>query len=149
MEKELQQFCDIPHVGGAFVCDNRGDVIVASDPAVLATVAMSAIGREVGRALLALEASGRGCPRMDFVFDSWRLLAHDIGDAVVFIVCEPGVDVATVRMTAEVVLNRWQKDSRVQKRLASSKIERKQLVAPAALDQNAHRAWTIIQAETP
>ena len=147
MEKELQQFREIPHVGGAFVCDNRGDVIVSSDPAVLATVAMSAIGREVGRSLLALEASGHGCPRMDFVFDSWRLLAHDMGEAVVFIVCEPGVDVATVRMTADVVLNKWQKDSRVQKRLANHKVERKQLVAPAALDQNAHRAWTQIQTD--
>lgn len=149
MEKELQQFCDIPHVGGAFVCDNRGDVIVSTDPAVLATVAMSAIGREVGRSLLALEASGHGGLRMDFVFDSWRLLAHDIGDAVVFIVCEPGVDVATVRMTAEVAVNRWQKDPRAQKRLTNRRIERKQLVAPAALDQNAYRAWSIIQADAP
>lgn len=148
MERELQQFCDIPHVGGAFVCDNRGDVIVSSDPAVLATVAMNAIGREVGRSLLALEASGQDGLRMDFVFDSWRLLAHDIGEAVVFIVCEPGVDAATVRMTAEVAVNTWQKDPRARKRLANRRVERRQLVTPAALDQNGYRAWTAIQAET-
>ncbi len=145
MEKELQEFCAIPHVGGAFVCDNRGEVIVSSDPAVLATVAMSAIGREVGRSLLALEAGGREGFRLDFMFDSWRLLAHDMGEAVIFIVCETGADVATVRMTAEVAMNTWQKDSRVQKRLASRRVERKHLVTPATLDQDAYRAWTLIQ----
>ena len=145
MERELQQFCDIPHVGGAFVCDNHGDVIVSSDPAVLATVAMNAIGREVGRSLLALEASGQQGLRMEFVYDSWRLLAHDMGEAVVFIVCEPGVDVATVRMTAEVAINAWRKDSRARKRLASRRVERKQLVTPATLDQSAEGAWKLIQ----
>ena len=145
MERELQQFCDIPHVGGAFVCDNRGDVIVSSDPAVLATVAMNAIGREVGRSLLALEASGQQGLRMEFVYDSWRLLAHDMGEAVVFIVCEPGVDVATVRMTAEVAINAWRKDSRARKRLASRRVERKQLVTPATLDQSAEGARKLIQ----
>lgn len=145
MERELQQFCDIPRVGGAFVCDNRGDVIVSSDPAVLATVAMNAIGREVGRSLLALEASGQQGLRMEFVYDSWRLLAHDMGEAVVFIVCEPGVDVATVRMTAEVAINAWRKDSRARKRLASRRVERKQLVTPATLDQSAEGAWKLIQ----
>ena len=149
MERELQQFCDIPHVGGAFVCDNRGDVIISSDPAVLATVAMNAIGREVGRSLLALEASGHQGLRLDFVFDSWRLLAHDLGEAVVFIVCEPGVDVAMVRMTAEVAMNTWQKDSRARNRLASRRVERKQLVTPATLDQNAYRTWKLIQSERP
>lgn len=148
MERELQQFCDIPHVGGAFVCDNRGDVIVSSDPAVLATVAMNAIGREVGRSLLALEASGHKRLRLDFVFDSWRLLAHDMGEAMVFIVCEPRVDAATVRMTLDVALNAWQNDSRARKRLASRRGERKQLATPATLDPNAYRAWTLIQSET-
>lgn len=145
MERELQQFCDIPHVGGAFVCDNRGRVIVSSDPAVLATVAMNAIGREVGRSLLALEASGQHGLRMEFVYDSWRLLAHDMGEALVFIVCEPGVDVATVRMTAEVAINAWRKDSRARKRLASHRVERQQLVSPATLDQTAEWAWKLIQ----
>lgn len=149
MERELQQFCNIPHVGGAFVCDNRGDVIVCSDPAVLATVAMNAIGREVGRSLLALEAGGRRDLRIEFVFDSWRLLVQDMGEAVVFVVCEPGVDVATVRMTTDVAINGWQKDARTRKRLAGRRVERNQLVTPATLDQPAYRAWKLIQSETP
>ncbi len=147
MERELQELCAIPHVGGAFVCDNRGEVIVSSDPAVLATVAMNVIGREVGRSLLALETSGREGLRLDFVFDSWRLLAHDMGEAVVFIVCEPGADVAMVRMTAEVTMNTWTKDSRARKRLASRRVERKQLVTPATPDQNAYGAWNLVQSD--
>ena len=148
MESELRQFCDIPHVGGAFVCDNRGDVIVSSDPAVLASVAMNTIGREVGRSLLALEASGYRGLRMDFVFDSWRLLARDMGEAIVFIVCEPAVDLATVRMTLDVAMNSWQNDSRARKRIASRRVERKQLLTPATLDQNTYQAWKLIQPDT-
>ena len=38
MEREIEQLTRLPAVEGAFLCDNRGDVIVSSDPAVLATV---------------------------------------------------------------------------------------------------------------
>ena len=38
MEKGLEQVGALPGVGGSFLCDNKGDVIVSSDPAVLATV---------------------------------------------------------------------------------------------------------------
>ncbi|MEP7215021.1 MAG: hypothetical protein ABI782_02145 [Anaerolineaceae bacterium] len=147
MERELQQFCDIPHVGGAFVCDNRGEVILSSHPAVLATVAMNAIGREVGRSLLALEASGHGGLRLDYAFDSWTLFARELGEALVFVVCEAGVDVARVRMTMEVTMNAWQNDSRAQKRLAGWRVERKQLVIPPAIDQNGYLAWNFVQSE--
>src|SRR6185503_16454238 len=92
VEKGLEQIGGLPCVGGSFVCDNRGDVIVSSDPAVLATVTMSTIGREVGLAFLALESASRPATRIDFVYDSWRLLAQDMGDAVFFVVCQPNVD---------------------------------------------------------
>ena len=72
-----------------------------------------------------------------------------MGEAVVFVVCEPGVDVATVRMTTDVAINGWQKDARTRKRLAGRRVERNQLVTPATLDQPAYRAWKLIQSETP
>src|SRR5882672_9941243 len=99
MEKGLQQLGNLPHVGGSFVCDNTGEVIVSSTPPVLATVTMNAIGREVAQAMAALETAGRAAQRMEFAYDSWRLLATDLGDAVLFALCEPQVDMPVLRMT--------------------------------------------------
>ena len=144
MEKQLEQIGALPAVGGSFVCDNKGDVVVSSDPAVLATVTMTTIGREVARALVALEAANQPAERMEFVYDRWRLLAQDMGDAVFFVVCQPEADMAMVRMTADVVIAGWRKDSNAQKRLQRHRAERTALVNRAALDQGSWSSWTVI-----
>ena len=144
MEKGLDQVGALPGVGGSFVCDNKGDVIVSSDPAVLATVTMQTIGREVGRAFVALDAATRSAQRLDFVYDSWRLLAQDMGDAVFFVVCQPDADMAMVRMTVDVVIAGWRKDATAQKRLQRHRAERAALVSRATLDQGSWSSWTVI-----
>lgn len=143
MEKELEQVSAVPGVGGSFVCDNRGDVIVSSDPAVLATVTMTTIGREVGRAFAAVEAAGESATRLEFVYDSWRLSAHDLGDALFFVVCQPDADMALVRMTVEVVIAGWQKSPTAQKRLQQRRTERTALVNAATLDQGSWSSWSV------
>lgn len=144
MEKELEQLGALPGVGGSFLCDNKGDVIVSSDPAVLATVTMNTIGREVARVFVALEAAHQPAERIDFVYDSWRMLAQDIGDAVFFVVCQPEVDMAMVRMTVDVVIAGWRKDASSQKRLQRHRAERAALVSRAALDQGSWSSWTVL-----
>jgi hypothetical protein len=145
MERGLAQLGATPHVGGAFVCDNKGEVIVSSDPSVLATVTMSTIGREVGRAFIALEAAGRAAIRMELVYDTWRLFAHDISDAVVFVVCQPAADMAMVRMTVDVVVAGWRKDGDAQKRLARHKAVRRELVNRSELDNGAWLTWSMLE----
>ena len=144
MEKELEQVGKVPGVGGTFVCDNKGDVIVSSDPAVLATVTMTTIGREVARVFVALEAADEPASRIDFVYDSWRMLAQDIGDAVFFVVCQADADMAMVRMTVDVVIAGWRKDASAQKRLQRHRAERAALVSSAALDQGSWSSWTVL-----
>ncbi len=145
MEKELEQISTVPGVGGSFLCDNRGDVIVSSDPAVLATVTMNTIGREVGRAFVALETAGQKAPRLEFAYNSWRLLARDIGDAVLFVVCQPDTDMAMVRMSADVAIGSWQTSAAAQKRLQRHRAERSSLVNKTALDHGSWNSWAIIQ----
>lgn len=145
MEKALEQIGAIPHVGGSFVCDNNGDVIVSSDPAVLATVTMHTIGREVGRALVALQAADRPATRIDVAYDTWRLLAQDMSDAVLFVICQPEADMARVRMTADVVIAGWRKDSGAQKRLAKHRVVRRELLRESQLDNGSWASWTVIQ----
>jgi len=145
MEKDLTQITSVPNVGGAFVCDNRGDVIVSSDPAVLATVTMNTIGREVGRAFVALDAANAPANRLDFAYDRWRLMAQDIGEAVLFVVCQPEADMSIVRMAADVVVAGWRKDANAQRRLQRVGIARVALVKSSTLDHGSMRSWSIIE----
>lgn len=144
MERELEQLTALPGVEGAFLCDNRGEVIVSSSPAVLATVTMNTIGREIARAFLALQAGGIPASRLDLTYSSWRLLAQDIGDAVLFVITQPSLDMAIVRMTADVVTAAWKKDPAAQKRLQKHRAERAQLLSRSALDPGSWTSWTAI-----
>jgi hypothetical protein len=141
MEHGLAQISAHPQVGGAFICDNRGEVIVSSSPAVLATVTMSTMGREVGRIVEALEGTGRSAARLDFTYSNWRLLAVDLSDAILLVVCEATADISFVRMTTDVVLTSWRRDAEVQRRLKRHRVERGAAFRRAALTRPAAPAW--------
>lgn len=146
MEQGLAQLSAIPSVGGAFICDNRGDVIVSSSPAVLATVTMSAMGREVGRIVAALEAAGRSGSRLDFTYSNWRLLAIDLSDGILLVVCHAAVDMAFLRMNADIVLTGWRQDATVQKRLQRHRVARRELVNRSTTEPAARPALRTIEA---
>jgi hypothetical protein len=146
MEQGLAQLSAIPSVGGAFICDNRGEVIVSSSPAVLATVTMSAMGREVGRIVAALEAAGRAGSRLDFTYSNWRLLAIDLDDGILLIVCHADVDMAFVRMNADIVLTGWRQDPTIQRRLQGHRVERGELVRRSTAGAPLRSAWRTIEA---
>jgi hypothetical protein len=147
MEHGLAQLSSLPQVGGAFICDNRGDVIVSSSPAALATVTMSAMGREVGRIVAALESSGRPASRLDFTYSNWRLLAIDLSDAILLVVCYAEADMSFVRMTADIVLTGWREDANVRKRLERHRVERQPLVSRAAMGRP-RGAWRTLGANS-
>lgn len=141
MEKDLQQFCAVPQVAGAFVCDNRGDVVASTEPAVLATVAMATLGREAARAFSALEAAGYRANRLDYRYDCWRLMARDMGEGLLLVICQPAVDAALVRMTADVCVASWKKDSKAQKRLAKGVGRRGDLLAAGQIDDASWQSY--------
>lgn len=145
MEKDLQQFLDQPRVCGAFVCDDSGEVVASTDPAVLATVTMSALGREAARSFNALAAAGLASYRLDYEYDTWRLLARDMGEGVLLVLCEPGVDGALVRMTSDVTIARWKHDAGARKRLARRAGRRGELFATHQIDEASQQSWRLIQ----
>jgi hypothetical protein len=141
MEQGLAQISADPRVGGAFICDNRGEVIVSSSPAVLATVTMTTMGREVARIVEALEAAGRPASRLDFSYSTWRLLAMDLSDAILLVVCYANADMSFVRMTADIVLTSWRRDAEVQRRLQRHRVERNATVRHARLNPPSRPGW--------
>ena len=127
MDQGLAQLSAIPNVGGAFVCDNHGEVIASSSPAVLATGTMSTMGREVGRIFAVLESSGKHATRLEFTYTNWRLLAIDLEEALLFVVCLPVVDVSFLRMSIDIVLTQWRADVDVQRQLRRHRATRQQV----------------------
>ena len=118
MQKGLARLAGVTGVGGSFVCDHGGEVLESSNPAPLATATMQMIGRQIAQTHAALESADYAVHHIEFVYDCWRLLARDLGNAQLFILCEPGADMSLVRLTADVVATGWHADKGVQKRLA-------------------------------
>jgi len=145
MERGLAQVVSIENVEGAFVCDNAGDVIAASAPAVLATITMNHLGRELGRAFTAMEAAGQAATRLELRYDSWLLLATDVGPALLLVVCRPAVDLPVLRMTVDMVATGWRKDGSAQKRMRrNTNAVRRDLVTRAPMDDVSQRTWRFI-----
>ena len=144
MERDLQQICALEHVGGAFVCDNTGEVVVSSTPPVLATITMNQIGRSAVQTFSAMETAKRPVERMEIIYDAWRLFVRDLGPAMVVVVCQPAVDMAMLRMTVDMVTVRWRKENLLQKRLGKKNPPpRKDLLTEAHLDDAAWRSYRL------
>lgn len=148
MENGLKEIGRLAGVGGAFVCDNTGAVIVSSTPPVLATGTMNTIGREVAQTFAAAERAGWESSRAEFVYNSWRLVAEDLGAAVLFVVCEEGVEMPMVRMTIDVVAAAWRKDSRVRRQLARGSATRSTVTTAANFDDLSRQLWRVIESAT-
>ncbi len=140
MERDLQRISTMTGAGCAFVCDNGGSVVATSDPPALATATMSQIGRVATQVFQAMSAASRPADRAEFVYDTWRLFARDLGPAVVLVVLGPGADMPLVRMSIDATVVGWKADKEIQRRLARSTARRDQ-VAPRELDGHALRSW--------
>ena len=81
MERDLQEICALEHVGGAFVCDNAGEVIVSSTPPVLATITMNQISRAAAQTFGAMETAKKLVERLEFTYDTWRRQRTSARDA--------------------------------------------------------------------
>lgn len=145
MERGLQELATMDQVDGAFVCNSSGDVVLSSMPPVLATAAMSHIGKAVSQVFSAFEAAAVPIDRFDLAFDTWTLVARDLGQAVVIVVAEPGADLSTLRMMLDIVIVGWTTSGQLEKRLGKGKSSsRMDLLSAANLDDAALRSLKLL-----
>lgn len=111
----------------------------------------SAYRREIARWSRDATPDGRHVRRQgrasrgEFEFDTWRLVARDLGEGLLLVVCRPGVDSALLRMSADIAIAAWKADSRSQKRLTKRKAQRSQLLAQSQLDAPAWTSWRLLE----
>ncbi len=138
MERGLQEIASVGLVDGAFVCNSTGEVVASSMPPVLATAAMSDIGRALSQTFGAFEAAGAPIDRLDLAFDTWRLYVRDLGQGLVVVIAEPDCDAACLRMTVDIITTGWASSGVLQKRIGKGKTSaRMDLLSRANLDDAA------------
>ena len=134
MDKGLADINAVAGVRGCITCDNRGGVIASVTPSGLDLAALNNIGRQVTLILAALETAGQAMSELDFTYDGARLVARDLGNAVLVVLCEPQVEISMLRLTLNVVTARWKKDSSVQEQLTGQAGKREDLLTEDNLD---------------
>jgi predicted regulator of Ras-like GTPase activity (Roadblock/LC7/MglB family) len=141
MEKSLADINAVAGVQSSFTCDNRGEVIASATPADPNTAVLNNIGRQVTLTLAALETTGEAMSELDLTYEGARLVARDLGNAVLVVLCEPQVEIAMLRLTLNVVTARWKKDPGVQEQLTGRAGEREDLLAKENLGA---LAWLLL-----
>ncbi len=124
MEEALAEVNAVAGVQGCFICDNRGDVIASDAPRGLDETELTSVGREVSQTLAALAMAGQRTNELDFMYEAMRVVAHDLGNATLIVLCEPRVEIAMLRLTLNVVLARLKGDSGIQSQIDARFLER-------------------------
>jgi predicted regulator of Ras-like GTPase activity (Roadblock/LC7/MglB family) len=127
MEKDLAEINTVSGVRGSFLCDNQGKVIASAAPAGLDTATLNSIGRGVTLTLAVLETTGEAMSELDFTYDGARLVARDLANAVLILLCEPQVEMSMLRLTLNVVTTRLKGNSRIQSQFKARAVEKEVL----------------------
>jgi len=140
MEEGLAEINAVAAVRGCFICDNRGGVIASAAPSGLDTATLDGIGRQVTLTLAALETAGEAMSELDIAYDGMRLVARDLANAVLVVLCEPRVEIAMLRLTMNVVTTRLKRDSGIQSQLEARAVEKE--VAQDDVDET---SWYLLE----
>jgi predicted regulator of Ras-like GTPase activity (Roadblock/LC7/MglB family) len=140
MEEGLAEINAVAGVRGSFICDNRGEVIVSAMPAALNSARLNEIGHEVTQTMAGLEIAGEAMTELDFMYDRARIVGHDLANAVLVALCDPRVEIATLRLTLNVVTSRLKGDSGIQSQLEARTVEKE-----VVQDDVDEASWYLLQ----
>jgi hypothetical protein len=124
MKAGLQEINETICVWGSLLCNNQGEIIENLSPPALNKSTLENISRHV---VELLSGSADNLPDLEevvFHFRDRKVLALDLQQAVLIVICTPSVDIPLLRMSVNVVLARWKDDAAVQKQFKAQFVER-------------------------
>lgn len=124
MQQGLSELKDVPDVYGCFLAGNSGQVLEVDPPLEITRGELEAISLHVIQVLLGLATWGDSVREVDFIYHESRLVVRDLERAALVMICRPEVDISLLRLTLNVVTNRWAEDPAVQEKLDESGEER-------------------------
>lgn len=124
MKAGLQEINETIGVWGSLLCNNQGEIIENFSPPSLNRSTLENISRHTVELLSSAANDLAGLEEVVFHFRERKVLAIDLQQAVLIVICTPSVDIPLLRMSINVVLARWKGDSKVQKQFKTHYVER-------------------------
>lgn len=124
MQKGLQKLLELSGVETCVVIDNHGSTFHKVGSMRFSGEELDEIGALIIRALASLENNSAEIDELEFFFDHYQILARDLGQAVLYVISQPSANMSLLRMTTNVVLNRWKEAPDVKKTLKKHALSR-------------------------
>ena len=124
MKAGLQEINGTVGVWGSLLCNNQGEIIENLSPPALNSSTLENISRHVVELLSYAADNLAGLEEVVFHFQERKVLAVDLQQAVLLVICTHSVDIPLLRMSVNVVLAHWKDDSAVKKQFKAHFVER-------------------------
>ena len=101
MEDILKDINAVVGVTGCFICDGDGQVLVSALPELFDEIILSTVGRTTAQTVAGLAiARRRKIGDIDLVYDQSRLIAKNLGEGCLCILCVRNINVPLLNLTA-------------------------------------------------
>jgi len=124
MKSGLQEINETLGVWGSLICDNQGAIIEEITPPALNKATLENISRHLLDTLGTIGEEVEALNEIVLHYEQRKILMMDIQKALLVVICTPSVDIPLLRMSANVVLSRWERDPKVQKQFDKFYVER-------------------------
>jgi len=125
MEEGLREILAVSEVKGCLLFDNQGKLLRSEGAISQIQNEWDEAGEVLVTTLATLESRYKKFADLDISFTDKRLVLRDLEKAVLVVICDPELDIALLRLTVNVVVNRWKENSKVQQFLNSHHTQRR------------------------
>lgn len=124
MQSGLKEINQTLGVWGSLICNNQGAIITEQTPPALNKASLENISRHILETINTLGGEIEGLNEIVLHFEQRKVFVVDIQQALLIVICTPSVDISLLRMSTNVVLDRWQSDPKVKKGFEKAFVER-------------------------
>ena len=124
MKEGLREINELTGTWGSLICNNQGEIIQVITPPGLNKSSLENINRNVISLFKSAGESMPGISEAVLHYSERKLFVLDIEKAFLVVICTPSVDLSLLQMTVNVILSRWESDSKIQKELQKKFVER-------------------------
>lgn len=124
MIQGLKEINELTGVWGSLLCNNQAKVIASVPPAGFNVSALENIARHCVDLTSPENVSFQDLQEVVVHFQQRKLFILELEQAMLIVLCKPGIDISLLRMTINVMITRWKADSKIQNQLKANFVER-------------------------
>jgi predicted regulator of Ras-like GTPase activity (Roadblock/LC7/MglB family) len=124
MKQGLDEINDLVGVWGSLVCSNSGEMIAQLIPPGINKPTIRNTTQHIIDLLVSADKAQEGLNEIVLHFSDKKIFILDLNVAILVIICTPSVDISLLRLTANIVINNWENDQKIQKQLNDHFVER-------------------------